>query len=221
MIQLGASKRYYTNCVELAPLGVFRINLATEHIQLNPWQSLNDIHMEQLSELQEILNKEIEIKSTISSPWLVKEIMEDSSRCYDFESILKESIRNSSTDIFGQLLNNNSVVSVCDETIIRLEKSVSDRISATPALCKECMKLKFTKCDHARIGILFSGGIDCTILAVLTDKLVDSSQPIDLINVSFEKINRSKSKIAIDYNTPDRISAKESLEELKRMNPKR
>lgn len=177
--------------------------------------------MEQLAELQEMLQKDIQIKSTIWSPWLVKDMHRDSSRCYDFEIILKESIRNSPADIFGQLLDNNTIVSVCDEIIMRLEKSLSDRISATPSLCRECMKLNCTKCDHARIGILFSGGIDCTILAVLTDKLVDSSQPIDLINVSFEKINRTTSKKPIDYNTPDRISARESLEELKRINPKR
>lgn len=60
------------------------------------------------------------------------------------------------------------------------------------------------------------------ISAVLSDKLLDSDQSIDLINVSFEKVSRSESvKAPIDYNTPDRLSARDSLEELKRINPNR
>ncbi|GAA5952035.1 hypothetical protein JCM3765_005177 [Sporobolomyces pararoseus] len=37
-----------------------------------------------------------------------------------------------------------------------------------------------------RIGILFSGGLDCTSLALLTDEVLPSGEGIDLINVSFE-----------------------------------
>lgn len=216
---LAASKR--SKCLELPPIGVFCMNLNTEEIQLHPWQSLNETHLEQLNDSQSMFEKDIEIKSTIASPWLVKELF-DSSRYYNFEDILRDHIKNTSNEIFERLLDNSNVLSICDEVIMRLENSLSDRISATPSVCRECLKLKSNECVHARVGILFSGGIDCTILAVLTDKRLDSNQPIDLINVSFEKVNRSNSKIApIDYNTPDRISARDSLEELKRMNPNR
>lgn len=215
----GASNRHYSKCIELPPLGIFSMNLLSEEIELNPWQTLSDSHLEQLLEIEDIFKKEIKVKTSIDSPWLVKELHE--SRCYNFETILKEYIQNPPTEIFQRLLGNENIVSVCDEVLLRLEKSLSDRISATPSLCRECLRLAENKCDHAKIGILFSGGIDCTILAILTDKLLDASQPIDLINVSFEKINRSTAKAPIDYNTPDRISAKESLDELKQINPNR
>lgn len=219
-LELGASKRNYSKCVELPPLGVFYLNLSTEKFHLYPWQSLNEAHLVQLNELQEILETDIEITSSIDSPWLIMNLCENKSNCYNFESILKDYIKNSSVKIFERLLDDSNVVSVCDEIIMRLKNSISDRL-ATPSVCRECLQSNHDACDHARIGILFSGGIDCTILAVLADKLFDASQPIDLINVSFEKINRSNSNGPIDYNTPDRISARQSVEELKRKNPKR
>lgn len=194
------------------------MNLQTEEIQLNPWQTLSDTQMKQLTELQNILEREIKVKSPIDSCWLIKE---DSLHSFNFESILRDYIKTPSADIFARLQENDKVSNVCDEVIIRLENSLQDRISATPSVCRECLAVASTKCDHARIGILFSGGIDCTILAVLTDKLLDPSQPIDLINVSFQKINRSKSNLPIDYKTPDRVSAYQSLEELKQLNPHR
>lgn len=218
---LAASKQHYTKCLELPPLGVFCLNLNTNEIQMYPWQLLNDTHLEQLKEVEHIFDNTIEIKSIIASPWLIKNSFEDCTNSYNFESILKDHINQGPNEIFEYLSENGCVMSVCDELIMRLEHSISDRILATPPQCRECMKLKCNKCDHARIGILFSGGIDCSILAVLTDKLLDPTQPIDLINVSFEKINRSTFKAPIDYNTPDRISARDSLQELKTISPKR
>lgn len=219
LFNLGASRRHYSKCVELPPLGVFCIDLTSEEIQLSPWQTLSETHLEQLIELEDIFGKKINIKPTNQSPWLVK-INDDSSN-FNFEDILKEHVKETSNEIFERLLENKNIVSVCDKVISRLENSLSDRISATPSSCRECLKNERKNCDHARIGILFSGGIDCTILAVLMDKLLIPNQQIDLINVSFEKINRSNSKAPIDYNTPDRLSARESLEELKRKNSKR
>lgn len=42
--------------------------------------------------------------------------------------------------------------------------------------------------DEAHIAILFSGGLDCTTLALLADRHVPLGQPIDLLNVAFENI---------------------------------
>lgn len=218
---LGASRCHYSKCIELPPLGIFRMDVDKEEISLYPWQSLSDTHLEQLNDLHIFFEGDIKVKSIIASPWLIKEPCTDGLHNFNFESILKDHGKNSSDEIFEHLLDNRNVLSVCNEVIIKLENSLSDRISATPSLCRECVKSNDTSCDHAKIGILFSGGIDCTILAVLTDKLLDSSQSIDLINVSFEKVNRSTSKTPVDYNTPDRITARESLHELKQINPKR
>ena len=39
---------------------------------------------------------------------------------------------------------------------------------------------------NVRIAILFSGGLDCTVLARLVHDILDADQHIDLINVAFE-----------------------------------
>ena len=45
---------------------------------------------------------------------------------------------------------------------------------------------------------MFSGGIDCTVLALLADLYVPKHQPIDLLNVAFPKNNKN------NYDLPDR-----------------
>jgi len=72
------------------------------------------------------------------------------------------------------------------------------------------------KCDHAKIAILFSGGIDSAILALLTSKYVESDEPIDLLNVSFERLTDSG-----NYESPDRQTCLTTLEELKSLCPTR
>lgn len=40
-------------------------------------------------------------------------------------------------------------------------------------------------CQHAKLAVLFSGGIDSTVLAVLADRILPINEPIDLLNVAF------------------------------------
>ncbi len=78
----------------------------------------------------------------------------------------------------------------------------------------------------ARIAILFSGGLDCTVLARLTSDLLDPDQAIDLINVAFEN-----PRIAAQHKTiseqglyelcPDRITGRKSFAELVAVCPTR
>lgn len=64
-------------------------------------------------------------------------------------------------------------------------------------------------CDHASIGVLFSGGIDCTVIALIADRFVPERQPIDLINVSFAP------------GSPDRLTSQAALAELRKLCPHR
>ncbi|KAK9484875.1 asparagine synthase-domain-containing protein [Lipomyces starkeyi] len=60
-------------------------------------------------------------------------------------------------------------------------------------------------------AILFSGGIDCTLLAYLTAIcLRDHNAHIDLLNVAFEN-----PRIGGGYDTPDRILGRQSWQELR------
>lgn len=80
---------------------------------------------------------------------------------------------------------------------------------------------------------MFSGGIDCTVLAALADRFLPASEAIDLLNVAFEnprttmaknRTNKKKNQQEEQrpvYDTPDRITGRASLEELKSIAPDR
>ncbi len=71
---------------------------------------------------------------------------------------------------------------------------------------------------NARLGILFSGGIDSLLLCALADALMDPNEPIDLLNVAFttheEILKKGKFK---SYQVPDRLNAREALKELQKI----
>ncbi|XP_013399902.1 asparagine synthetase domain-containing protein 1 isoform X1 [Lingula anatina] len=82
-----------------------------------------------------------------------------------------------------------------------------------------------TRCQHARIAVLFSGGIDSIVIAALADRHVPDGEPIDLLNVAFEQQQNTNAKKKEPKNlqpkqpkdsfeVPDRITGKEGLKEL-------
>jgi asparagine synthetase B (glutamine-hydrolysing) len=69
----------------------------------------------------------------------------------------------------------------------------------------------------ARIAILFSGGLDCTLLARLTHQLLPEHQSVDLLNVAFENPRTMKghpSGTSPFEICPDRITGRASFAEL-------
>ncbi|KAF2862756.1 hypothetical protein K470DRAFT_212267 [Piedraia hortae CBS 480.64] len=94
-------------------------------------------------------------------------------------------------------LSPNSAPVICLEEILR--SSLQPRV-ATPSVAP-------------RLAILFSGGLDCTLIARICHDLVLSNEPIDLLNVAFEN-----PYVKSRYETcPDRITGQASLEELKQV----
>jgi asparagine synthetase B (glutamine-hydrolysing) len=76
----------------------------------------------------------------------------------------------------------------------------------------------------ARVAVLFSGGLDCTILARLCHDLLPLDQSIDLLNVAFEN-PRIHSKLQPGESPyelcPDRITGRSSHAELTQVCPGR
>lgn len=68
--------------------------------------------------------------------------------------------------------------------------------------------------QSAPVAVLFSGGLDSTVLAALVDAELPNGVPIDLINVAFGNDQQTSA-------APDRVSGLQSYEDLKRMAPLR
>lgn len=73
----------------------------------------------------------------------------------------------------------------------------------------------------ARLAILFSGGLDCTLLARLAHDILGPDEVVDLLNVAFENPHvHNLVKLKADNQSaydlcPDRITARASYEELR------
>ena len=75
-----------------------------------------------------------------------------------------------------------------------------------------------------RVAILFSGGVDCTLIARIVDDILDRDQIVDLLNVAFQNprihglANQNENANGPVYETcPDRITGRKALAELRRI----
>jgi asparagine synthetase B (glutamine-hydrolysing) len=72
--------------------------------------------------------------------------------------------------------------------------------------------------NDTRLAILFSGGLDCSVMAWLIHTLLPPTELIDLINVAFENprtVAAQKTRPEDVYNVcPDRITGRAGWEEL-------
>ncbi|KAF7721701.1 hypothetical protein EC973_004290 [Apophysomyces ossiformis] len=111
-----------------------------------------------------------------------------------------------------------------------LSESVRCRVADVPFLDSK---------GAARVAVLFSGGLDCVCLAALADKHLPISEPIDLLNVAFENPRSQQAKQQLQkknkdrshssavqeqcntYDTPDRLTGRMSVEELRKIAPGR
>lgn len=101
----------------------------------------------------------------------------------------------------------------------RLTKSLQLRVLQVP------LPPRASSTD-ARIAVLFSGGLDCTVLARLASDILPPEQPIDLLNVAFENPriaaqNKTASEDELFEMCPDRITGRKSFAELLEACPER
>ncbi|KAG2224159.1 hypothetical protein INT45_000174 [Circinella minor] len=157
-------------------------------------------------------------------PWLQKE--ENPSLPLPFPRLNSELPDNLSTEL---LETNNDYLPQPDENIEQeiynftkvLDDAVKRRVADIP----------FIDSIHSqpRVAILFSGGLDCICLAALAHRHLPLSEPIDLLNVAFENpraqnANQKKQQQQQQqhtYNTPDRVTGRASVEELRKIAPER
>lgn len=92
-----------------------------------------------------------------------------------------------------------------------LSLSVEKRLKAIPTRTTSNGIDELEKEKEANVGLLFSGGLDCMILAYYTHIHTPKHLSIDLLTVAFSGDNRSVDEC------PDRITAKQGVEELRRV----
>nr|XP_032510579.1 asparagine synthetase domain-containing protein CG17486 isoform X3 [Danaus plexippus plexippus] len=207
------SRKYL--CSEIPASHIYEMDINKKSINLHSWETCEN-------------SQTISLDDWIQS-CQDRQSLPDEDFCFDYESSLdlneKDSvithIENASLNhknkqhIFESLLDNEVILNTVKNICKLLGRSVQVRVQTQPNKCKSCISNEETYCEHCTTGILFSGGLDCTILAFLADKFLPKKQPIDLINVAF------KSKDSTSYDVPDRITGRQSYQELQRLCPDR
>jgi asparagine synthetase B (glutamine-hydrolysing) len=112
----------------------------------------------------------------------------------------------------------------------------SPSVAKTEALLSESLHLRISNIPSyepsspaASLAILFSGGLDCTLLARISHDILDPAQPIDLLNVAFENPRVHRRPADADPDAPwspyelcpDRITGRASFAELQATCPGR
>eukprot|EP01064_Diplonema_japonicum_P024501 TRINITY_DN3507_c0_g3_i1.p1 TRINITY_DN3507_c0_g3~~TRINITY_DN3507_c0_g3_i1.p1 ORF type:complete len:647 (+),score=78.58 TRINITY_DN3507_c0_g3_i1:30-1970(+) len=109
-----------------------------------------------------------------------------------------------------KMVNNTCVKDPVSVYLDALTKSVQKRVVLADK--NPHKKPEETEETNARIGVLYSGGVDCAVLAALASTMVPMSEPIDLLNVAFGDHPRE---------TPDRLAARQGWAELSKAYPGR
>ncbi|XP_050670526.1 asparagine synthetase domain-containing protein CG17486 isoform X2 [Leptidea sinapis] len=204
----GCRKDY--QCVEIPATYIYVFNVKENIITTFDWdeQVQNDYLIDEW-----LQNVEIEQNLSDSS----RNINKNTENVYfdEQDEVIKYIEHISDTElcklsILEKLLEHEEIL-YCVKNITKLlEDSVKVRLETQPERCIDCISIN-NICCHSAVGILFSGGLDCTILAYLANKYVKEDQSIDLINVAFKK------KCDVTFDVPDRLTGKQSYEELKQI----
>jgi asparagine synthetase B (glutamine-hydrolysing) len=93
------------------------------------------------------------------------------------------------------------------------------------AIHKRLVDLQVSSTGKA-LAVLFSGGVDSSVMTKLIDEALPYEFTIDLLNVAFQNENfinscRKQKTISDDFQVPDRLTGIKAYDELKQMNPKR
>ncbi|XP_049868913.1 asparagine synthetase domain-containing protein CG17486 [Pectinophora gossypiella] len=201
-------------CVEIPATHIQVLNLETKQMTLHPWVDGGKVEEFAVEDWLEKLQKQ----SSLPDEEVVFELkeletLEDTDGIINYiENIVQET--KCTVKIMQNLLEQDHIKKTVSNIIELLEKSVKIRLNTQPNKCKHCLHEQ-NPCTHCTIGVLFSGGLDCTILAFLADKYVHKDQSIELLNVAFKKEENGT------YDVPDRLTGRQSFEELKKLCPGR
>ncbi|TSW62334.1 Asparagine synthetase domain-containing protein 1 [Bagarius yarrelli] len=215
-------------CLEVPAVGVYRVDLKSRSqreslkVEVYPWGDLHsDFTWEGLpSSVSIVMNNSGLVLLSPTSPMNMSTTDVEKNSCRSSQPSL---------DDLKMLLASSGKQETIHRLVDVLGEAVHRRVQHLPHQCNP---------HQAKVAILFSGGIDSMILAVLADRYIPADQPIDLLNVAFKlqesKLNQGLGKkvrnkghtipddIAMSkFDVPDRITGRAGLQELAALSPKR
>ncbi|XP_014215808.1 asparagine synthetase domain-containing protein 1 [Copidosoma floridanum] len=210
------------NIVELPAIGIFTADFSNEKIKFgcSPWYEPNERFFKVLDDFSKRFNIHVDVAKVEYLPKLGELFINILTDCN--AGFLRYAEIASETTSFDKVMDNLLKISNIRVTVNNLlsllDESVKRRVKIIPKFCRNCTKLQsesINSCQHAKVGLLFSGGLDSAILAAIAHKHVDSNETIDLINVAFEKKNNC------NFDVPDRKTGRQTYDELLKLHPER
>ncbi|CAD1479397.1 unnamed protein product, partial [Heterotrigona itama] len=229
--------------VEIPAIGIFVVNLDDSRVNLacHPWKEPDSRFTDVVESLETHSGVDIDIRETIWRSDASARRLHSGPDVGDSDRLENSPYSGNSRKTLEYLLEDKDTAERVDRLLRLLRKAVEVRTKKQPKFCKTCIEFvlrdgKEVACDHSKIGISFSGGLDSAILALIADKYASQYEPIDLINVAFEKSGNArndKSKKSKESNNekestddpyddvPDRKTGKQTFLELSKIRPKR
>jgi len=217
-----SSVSVFQNVFEVPAYGIYCYKIFESQIIAFPWTSH---HRDQINEnfinfttflegkdINMQVHPELRVKCI---PTLLKtnKIPRDPSQA---DAVLNQLTRLTSSDPIELLYQVAQILErETEQFLIHLRSAVQKRVRVQPPYCQACVRptprQSPGQCQHSKVGILFSGGIDSMVLAYLAAECLQPGESLDLLNVAFYQDHASKDKVEI----PDRQSGLEAYEILK------
>ena len=194
------------------PTGIYCLNCddKLQNIVQIPWRSIfsGKVKMEK-SELDFIYHCDCFLNSPISTNY--SGVKPSCSPCYEVESCNADDDQKA-IDQLVDICNHRNLWSISEKLNNVLEK----------ALRRRTRILENWK-GSSKVGVLFSGGIDCSVIALLAHRTTPLNEPIDLLNIAFEMTSNNSicDEEKNSFNVPDRITGLSSFKELQKLCPNR
>ena len=102
-----------------------------------------------------------------------------------------------------------------------LSEAVRERVFSIPPKPSSTTAPSSLLPQPARLAILFSGGLDCMVLAALASVHLEEDEPIDLLNVAFENPRAIQAKKEGKYNQSTGVKLNKTKKEKKKSNSRK